>query len=70
MEVFVVVEYFCPGSVYIDHIWRIFWLPFRSNGQECEKIPGRCYARSNKMFPNMVNILTIKTRLLYIYLSL
>ena len=26
---------FLQFDIYIDHIWKHFWLPFPNNGQEC-----------------------------------
>ena len=35
-------------DIYIDHIWRIFWMSVHSNGQEFFHIPGRCYEPAAK----------------------
>ena len=34
----------------LDIFGEILWLRVPSNGQECEKNPGRCYARTSEKF--------------------
>ena len=39
---------FCNLIYILDTFGEILWLRIPGNGQECEKIPGRCYARTFK----------------------
>ena len=53
---FVLSTKFPAFDIYIDHIWKYFWLPFPSNGQEFKKFLAVARHGQAKMFPNMVNI--------------